>query len=571
MFKNYSIAKRLKIAFFWMSMLVALGGAVGVIAIQVVSNRADIIFQEKYPVVREANDISDAITTELLALHSFLLKEKNALVRMETEHAKAAQHLTTLSGMLTEKADQQNLGNLRITHEKLTRLYSSMVKSTNDAELIQLMDSAETDIQTVQETIKQIIDHAETDMNLSMTLADRSQKQSLIVLIVITLLAFFIAFRLGQRVSVGITRPLGVLVNYSKHIASGNLGKEVPLEDTQDEIGALVTAFRAMIGSLRNITDAAEKIAQGDLTSDITPRSEEDTLGLALKKMIISLRQQIQEIVDGASIIASSVAELSASSAQLASSAAENATSISETTTTVEEVRQTTELASAKAQQMADESRHIRETSKRGREATDGTIESMNKIQNQMGAIAETIIRLSEQSQAIGQIIATVDSLSEQSNVLAVNASIEAAKAGEQGKGFSVVAQEVKSLAQQSKQATTQVRNILNEIQKATSTAVMATEQGGKVVEKGTETASLAGKSIVTLTEGLDQSANAATQIASASQQQRVGMDQITAAMESVREASQQNAVSAKQLEGAVHSLKMLGEKLKGIVASYRI
>jgi methyl-accepting chemotaxis protein len=99
----------------------------------------------------------------------------------------------------------------------------------------------------------------------------------------------------------------------------------------------------------------------------------------------------------------------------------------------------------------------------------------------------------------------------------------------------------------------------------------MATEQGGKVVEKGTETAGLAGKAIVTLTEGLDQSANAATQIASASQQQRVGMDQITSAMESVREASQQNAASAKQLEGAVHNLKMLGEKLKGIVASYRI
>src|SRR4028119_1286641 len=107
----------------------------------------------------------------------------------------------------------------------------------------------------------------------------------------------------------------------------------------------------------------------------------------------------------------------------------------------------------------------------------------MQRIREQMEAIGESMMRLSEQSQAIGAIIATVDDLAQQSNLLAVNAAIEAAKAGEQGKGFAVVAQEVKSLADQSKQATTQVRTILNDIQKATGAAVMATEQGSKAVE----------------------------------------------------------------------------------------
>src|SRR5438128_3440680 len=109
----------------------------------------------------------------------------------------------------------------------------------------------------------------------------------------------------------------------------------------------------------------------------------------------------------------------------------------------------------------------------------------MARSREQMNSIAQIMVRLSEQNQAIGQIIATVDDLAQQSNLLAVNASIEAAKAGEEGKGFSVVAQEVKSLAEQSRQATTQVRAILSDIQKATSAAVMATEQGGKVVEAG--------------------------------------------------------------------------------------
>ncbi len=109
----------------------------------------------------------------------------------------------------------------------------------------------------------------------------------------------------------------------------------------------------------------------------------------------------------------------------------------------------------------------------------------MKRIQTHMDSIAASIVRLSDQSQAIGEIIASVNDLAEQSNLLAVNAAIEAAKAGEQGKGFAVVAQEVRSLAEQSKQATAQVRNILGDIQKATSAAVMATEQGSKAVEAG--------------------------------------------------------------------------------------
>src|SRR6185437_10071117 len=120
-----------------------------------------------------------------------------------------------------------------------------------------------------------------------------------------------------------------------------------------------------------------------------------------------------------------------------------------------------------------------------GRRAVEDSIDGMAQIRLQMELIAESIVRLSEQSQAIGEIIATVNDLAEQSNLLAVNASIEAAKAGEHGKGFAVVAQEVKSLAVQSRQATAQVRSLLNDIQKATGSAVSAAEQGSRVVEAG--------------------------------------------------------------------------------------
>jgi methyl-accepting chemotaxis protein len=195
----------------------------------------------------------------------------------------------------------------------------------------------------------------------------------------------------------------------------------------------------------------------------------------------------------------------------------------------------------------------------------------INRIKQQMDSIAETMTRLGEQSQAIGQIVSTVEDLAAQSNLLAVNAAIEAAKAGEHGKGFAVVAAEVRSLAEQSKQATGQVRNILNDIQKAASAAAMATEQGSKAVDAGVTQAGLAGQSIQSLATTVTEGAQAATQIAASSQQQLIGVDQVASAMESIKQASTQNVASAQQLEAAAHNLKDLGQRLKGLVQHYKV
>ena len=180
-------------------------------------------------------------------------------------------------------------------------------------------------------------------------------------------------------------------------------------------------------------------------------------------------------------------------------------------------------------------------------------------------------MRLSEQSQAICEIIATVNDLAEQSNLLAVNAAIEAAKAGEQGKGFAVVAQEVKSLAEQSKEATAQVRAILNDIQKATNAAVLATEQGNKAVEAGVRQSRDANEAINLMGRNIEDSAQAALQIAASSQQQLTGMDQVALAMENIKQASEQNVAGMKQVEVTTQSLHELGQKLKGLVAQYQV
>jgi len=385
----------------------------------------------------------------------------------------------------------------------------------------------------------------------------------MIFLILASLLFFFFARSL--------TRPLVNVVEAAQKIAGGDLAVEVTSEARQDEIGSLARAFTLMIGSLKEKAQIAEKIAASDLTIKVTPLSDADTLGNAFATMVEKLRSQIQQIIEGVNVLASAGSEIMASVSQLTSGAAETATSVSETTTTVEEVKQTAEVTNQKAKHVSELGQRTAEISQNGLKSIEDAVNGMNRIKEQMDSIADMVVRLSEQSQAIGEIIATVNDIAEQSNLLAVNASIEAAKAGEQGKGFAVVAQEIRSLAAQSKQATTQVRNILFDVQKAIGSAVMATEQGNKAVEEGVRLSTQAGESIEILAESVTEATNAAIQIAASSQQQLIGMDQVVSAMENIREASAQTASTTKQTERAAHDLHNLGQRLQDIVKLYKV
>ena len=325
---------------------------------------------------------------------------------------------------------------------------------------------------------------------------------------------------------------------------------------------------------LRKIAQLAERVAVGDLAFERIATDRKDEVGVlarAFTRLADGLRSQIQNISEGVSVLSAAASEISTSTTQFATTSVETAAAVSETTTTVEELRQTAQVASQKAKAVSDTSQKAAQVAQTGRKSAEDTVAGMNRVREQMESIADRMMRLSEQSQSIGQIVTTVEDLAAQSNMLAVNAGIEAAKAGEQGRGFAVVAQEVRSLAEQSKQATAQVMAILSEIQKATNAAMLATEQGGKTVEAGVSQASQAGQSILLLATNMTESAAAATQIAASSQQQLVGVDQVAAAMEGVKQASLQNADGARQLDSAARNLNSLGERLRQLIAHYKL
>lgn len=391
------------------------------------------------------------------------------------------------------------------------------------------------------------------------------------VIVVGTVVAMFAAAMVGLGITRNVSTPLQKLTRLAERITVGDLREDVDLGERSDEVGVLARALGRMTQSLREMATTAEKIAQKDLRDTVRPHSENDLLGQAFARMADDLRGQIHQLIEGANVLSAAASEIVASTSQLASSAGEAASAVTETSTTVEEVRQTAQLASQKARQVAEGAQKAAQISQSGAKSAEDAVAGMTRIRLQMEAIAASMGRLSEQVQAIGQIIATVEDLSTQSNLLAVNAAIEAAKAGEHGRGFGVVAQEVKSLAEQSRVATNQVRTILGDIQKATAAAVMATEEGGKAVEAGVRQSEGAGSAIKLLSASVGDAAQAATQIAASSQQQLVGVDQVAGAMKSIRQTSAQNVASAVQLETAARNLGDLGQQIKALVGRYRV
>jgi methyl-accepting chemotaxis protein len=277
------------------------------------------------------------------------------------------------------------------------------------------------------------------------------------------------------------------------------------------------------------------------------------------------------EIKNGVSVLGTAAAEILTTVTEVSTGATETATAVSETTTTIEEIRQTALLASQRAQTVLEISNRAAATAESGRSSVSQTIEGIKKINQQMELIADSVVKLSDQNRSIGEITSTVNDIADQTNLLAVNAAIEAAKAGEHGRGFAVVAQEIRSLAEQSKQATSQVKAILNDIQKAINQAVIATEQGTKAVEAGSHRALHSGETIEQLADGVDEAVQSVIQISNSSQQQMAGMDQIVPAMENIKQASEQNAIGMKQTQMAAQSLNELGQNLKMVTEKYKL
>ena len=340
----------------------------------------------------------------------------------------------------------------------------------------------------------------------------------------------------GMTISLLISRqiadPLAACAAAAREISQGNLRQNLQKVTSADELGVLQEAFNDMLTSLREIA--------------LQSRTVCENLTLAAAQILTSTQEQ-------------------------AAGTKQQAAAVQEITTTVEEINLSSKQVAERSRQVAGTADAVAQSGHAGLQAVHEASVGMEAIREQAENVAENIIALSERTQAVGEVIATVNDIAEQSNLVALNAAIEAADARESGRRFSVVANEIKNLADQSKEATAQVRGILEQTQKGINTSVMLTEEALKRVESGRERTNVSEQVIRQMANNIQESVQAFQQIVGATNQQQIGLEQVTQALHEIRQASQQTAATTGQLEKAAVELTRLGELLAKTLEKYKL
>ena len=342
-------------------------------------------------------------------------------------------------------------------------------------------------------------------------------------------------------------------------------------------VWGILTANR-ISSNVNLVANAAEKLSGGDLSIRVDSKATDET-GLLAKSFNLmaekldsaekSDQETRQSLNTSIAALSSSSSEILASVVQFNSSATEQAASITEAGATLDELKSKSEETARRAEQVSKASQGAVAVGDDGADAVASIMKSMLSLREKVQAIAQDLLALSEQTQQIGEITAAVNDIADQSKLLALNATIEAAKAGEQGKGFAVVAAEVRNLAEQSKMSNAKVRQILGDIQKATNTAVLATEQGTKGVEAGMSLAERAGEVIQKLSNTLKENSQSVNTIVSGANQQNQALDQINQAMREINISTKQFVSGSRQTQLAAEDLDRLAGQLKLLASAH--
>jgi methyl-accepting chemotaxis protein len=338
-------------------------------------------------------------------------------------------------------------------------------------------------------------------------------------------------------------------------------------------LGIGVAINRLIVRPLQHVMAFVERIGTGDLTGhiDTAGRNEIGRLGRTLNAMVTGLADLARTNRSVTTDLNAAAAEIRASAQEQAASVEEQFAAVQETAATLDEITHSGAQISKRASEVIATAQATAQTARSGLRAATDTAKAMDAIREQGEAVAGNIVALSEKTQVIGDIIESVDDISERTHLLALNAAITAAAAGENGRSFAVVAAEMKQLADQAKAATVQVRGILGEIQRGINTSVMLTEEAVKRAATGKTRSDTTQRTIEDMATQVEQSAQTFQQIIASTNQQQLAIEQVTGALQNIRQASQQTAAGTREVEAASANLTELAQALMALAERYRL
>ena len=371
-------------------------------------------------------------------------------------------------------------------------------------------------------------------VNMAMTKAKELSRESMMktagVMVAIVMAIVVLTYFLLRSM---VLKPINEMMLISKDIAQGegDLTKRVPVHGT-DEIASLGGYFNMFI----------EK----------------------LQKMIGKVAHVTDKVASASVELSATAEEISKGTDTLTSRASQTAAAVEEMNATVSQVAQNSGKAATLAQETV-------KTAKDGGSVVSDTISGMQQLSDAVSSSATIIAELGKSSDQIGEIVRVIEDIADQTNLLALNAAIEAARAGEQGRGFAVVADEVRKLAERTTKATKEIGDMIRQIQQDTRGAVESMQQGTVKVTSGVDLVNRTGEALSRIVEMVSESADMIRQIAVASEEQSVATQQIANDIENVAKVTKESASGASESAKASHDLSQLATELQGIVGSFKL
>jgi methyl-accepting chemotaxis protein len=436
-------------------------------------------------------------------------------------------------------------------------------------------------------------DRAKADARFH-SLESQATRMSLTLGVVALLVALFFVLALGRHV----TSRLRAVFSAAEAIAEGDVDHEISVGG-RDEVGRTADALGSMGDHLRTLARAADRVAAGDLSVDVQPRSGRDRLGAAFAGLVAELRAVVAQMSRTATSVANASQQVAGSSSDagraideiaralgdVAAGAERQVRSVASAQQTTEQVAGATTASARDAHETSRAAAEARGTADAGADTIVRASEAMSAARDASAEAGRAIRELGAKSQRIGGIVDTITAISEQTNLLALNAAIEAARAGEQGRGFAVVADEVRKLAEESQSAASSIAALVAEIREETERTVAVVEAGAARGETGAATVAEAREaftriaaSIEVVSERVSQVSSAVDQIAGGAAQVSTDMvevvtvaEQSSATAQQVSAAAEQTSASTQQIAASAHELSRTARDLDELVGRFTL
>lgn len=420
---------------------------------------------------------------------------------------------------------------------------------------------------------------------------DLKNNQSLMInlFVLIGIALIIINYFIIAPMTRSLSTPIQILTKASQKMSVGEIDQDITIRRS-DEIGDLANAFRGMVDYMKDISSTSKQLATGDLTAKVELRGDTDELGSALNTMIgewkaaisnmqvdsIALNEETIQLTKGADQISEATSQISSTIQEISRGTIQQAESVNNTAATMtnlsqsvdrvsrgsrdqaiavqEATRRVNEISTA-IQEVEDRANSVQEqagkaadSASQGVKTVEGTLLGMHRIQEKVNLSVARVDEMGTRSNEIGKIVETIDDIASQTNLLALNAAIEAARAGEAGKGFAVVADEVRKLAERSSQSTKEIGELVKRIQKTIQDAITAMNESSKEVESGVVQAERSGESLKMILSAADEVRIQSTLAVNASNEIKVSSANLVNSIDRVAEIVQGNTSEVEKM-----------------------